>query len=293
MSGVEVWITGGDKVPIKEHAVEIDDEDGVATCWITGEPGQPFAIRWRDISDPIACPVIDGYYSDPYVLQRDLSGFVMMDGYELGGRVLHARSHSPAIFSRIATSPTSCVPLTFSSLPRSAGIGEEWTTLGTISLDIHLVQIGEANRLHEGYSSYHRRSETAPLSSATPFSSTEVTSLRKIATFIFKYRPMDILRYHSIVPVSGSHSIGPIVQCTGDKRPAPNDEFDEDPSAESDEDHYEVEDEQLTKTLVFSSSDSDSSQDFTQRLRPKRQYRTSYPCEPQVHRPPPSKRIKL
>src|SRR6266545_307645 len=83
---------------------------------------QTFAIRWRDISDPIACPVIDGYYNDPYVLQRDLSGFVMMDGYELGGRVLHARSHAPAIFSRIATSSTSCVPLTFSDLPRTGGM---------------------------------------------------------------------------------------------------------------------------------------------------------------------------
>jgi hypothetical protein len=293
MSGVEVWITGGDKIPIKEYAVEIDEEDRVATCWITGEPGQPFAIRWRDISDPIACPIIDGYYSDPYVVQRDLSGFVMMDGYELGGRVLHARSHSPAIFSRIATSPTSCVPLTFSSLPRSAGI-EEWTTLGTISLDIHLVQIGEANRLHQGYSSYHRRNEAVPLSSATPFSSTEVTSLRKIATFIFKYRPLDVLQYHSVVPASGPTSLGPVVQRSGDKRPAPGDDSDEDPSAESDEDwRPDVSGERLSTTLVF--SDSDSSQDFTtQRPRPKRQFRSpSYTCEPQMHRPPPAKRIKL
>lgn len=43
MSGVEVWITGGDKVPLEEYAVEIDDQDGVATCWITGEPGQ---VSW-------------------------------------------------------------------------------------------------------------------------------------------------------------------------------------------------------------------------------------------------------
>jgi hypothetical protein len=294
MSGVEVWITGGDKVPIKEYAVEIDDEDGVATCWITGEPGQPFAIRWRDISDPIACPIIDGYYSDPYVLQRDLSGFIMMDGYELGGRVLHARSHSPAIFSRIATSPTSCVPLTFSSLPRSAGTGEEWTTLGTISLDIHLVQIGEANRLHQGYSSYYRRGEAVPFSSATPFSSTEVTSLRKIATFIFKYRPLDVLQYHSIVPVSGPTSLVTIVQRSGDKRPAPEDDSDDDPCAESDEDcRPEVDGERLTKTLVFASSDSDSSQDFTQRFRPKRQFRIpSHTCESQTHMPSPAKRIK-
>lgn len=295
MSGVEVWITVGDKVPVKEYAVEIDEQDGVATCWITGEPGQPFAIRWRDTSDPIACPVIEGYYSDPYVVQRDLSGFVMMDGYELGGRVLHARSHSSAIFSRIATSPTSCVPLTFSSLPRTAGIGEDWVTLGTISLDIHLVQIGEANRLHEGYSSYYRRSEAAPLSSATPFSSTEVTSLRKIATFIFKYRPLDVLQYHSIVPVSEPSSLGTIVQRSGDKRPASDDDFDEDPYTESDEDGQpELDDGRLISTLVFASSDSDSSQDFTQRVRPKRQYRNpDHTCEPQMHRPPPAKRIRL
>lgn len=294
MSGVEVWITVGDKVPVKEYAVEIDNEDCVATCWITGEPGEPFAIRWRDTSDPIACPVIDGYYSDPYVVQRDLSGFVMMDGYELGGRVLHARSHSSAIFSRIATSPTSCVPLTFSSLPRSAGIGDDWTTLGTISLDIHLVQIGEANRLHEGYSGYHRRNEAVPLSSATPFCSTEVTSLRKIATFIFKYRPLDVLRYHSIVPSSGPTPLGPIVQRSGEKRRAPDDEFDEDPYTESDEDRQPEEDgERLTTTLMFASSDSDSSQDFTQRVRTRRQFRIPPYTEPQTQRPSPAKRIKL
>jgi hypothetical protein len=69
------------------------------------------------------------------------------------------------------------------------GIGSDWKTLGTIMLDIHQVQIGEA-RLHEGLSSYYRRDEASSLSSATPFSSTEVTSLGKIATFVFKYRPM-------------------------------------------------------------------------------------------------------
>lgn len=40
MGGVEAWITVGDKVPAKEYAVDIDDEAGLATCWISGEPGQ-------------------------------------------------------------------------------------------------------------------------------------------------------------------------------------------------------------------------------------------------------------
>lgn len=136
------------------------------------------------------------------------------------------------------------------------GVGDDWTTLGTISLDIHLVQIGEANRLHEGYSSYYRRNEAVPLSSATPFSSTEVTSLRKIATFIFKYRPLALLQYHSIVPVSGSTSLGAVAQRSGDKRPAPEEDFDEYPCADSDDDRQP----ELSTTLVF--SDSDSSQVF-------------------------------
>jgi hypothetical protein len=295
MGGVEAWITVGDKVPAKEYAVDIDNETGVATCWISGEPGQTFAIRWRDISDPVACPVIDGYYSDPYVLQRDLSGFVMMDGYELGGRVLHARSHAPAIFSRIATSSTSCVPLTFSDLPRTAGIGEDWNTLGTISLDLHLVQIGEANRLHEGYSSYYRRSEAVPLSSATPFSSTEVTSLRKIATFIFKYRPLDVLQYHSIVPKSVVSSATAILPHLGEKRLASGDYSDTDSChTESDEDcPSRVDGDTLSPTFIFPSSDSDSSQDFTQRARPKRHCRSPSYYGSQFHKAPPAKRIKL
>jgi hypothetical protein len=70
------------------------------------------------------------------------------------------------------------------------GIGTDWKTLGTIMLDIHQVQIGGEGRLHEGLTTYYRRDEASSLSSATPFSSTEVTSLGKIATFVFKYRPM-------------------------------------------------------------------------------------------------------
>jgi hypothetical protein len=133
-------------------------------------------------------------------------------------------------------------------------MGDDWMTLGTISLDIHLVQIGEANRLHEGYSSYHRRNEAAPLSSATPFSSTEVTSVGKIATFVFKYRPLDILQYHSIAPVTATSSLGSASRL-GEKRSAPDDCSDSEPfSVESDDRQM------LRSSLIFASSDSDSSQ---------------------------------
>lgn len=153
------------------------------------------------------------------------------------------------------------------------GIGPDWQTLGTISIDVHVVEVGEANRLHEGYSHYYRRDEGPPLSSAKPHSSTEVTSLRKIATFTFKYRslgtldyteklhrvshiaPLDILQEYGIAPVVVPQT--PLrIAITGDKRSAPEYDSDDDdgimhsPSTPD------------TPTLTFSSggSDSDSSQ---------------------------------
>ena len=101
-----------------------------------------------------------------------------MDGYELGGRVIKARTYAPAIFSRIATSPTSCLPLSFANLPRSAGqstfrspfffyenskstqgIGKDWKNMGTINMEINVVKVGEENRLKKGFSNYLKRSE--------------------------------------------------------------------------------------------------------------------------------------
>ncbi|KDR84155.1 hypothetical protein GALMADRAFT_236831 [Galerina marginata CBS 339.88] len=266
LHGVEAWITVDNKVQVQEYAPDYDVVAGVATCWINAEPGQTFAIRWRDVSDPTT------------IHQRDISGFVTMDGYELGGRVLRARSYAPAIFSRIAMSPTSCLPLTFSDLPRTAGIGADWVTLGTISLDIHVVQVGEDNRLHEGLASYYRRDEGSPLSSATPFSSTEVTSVQKIATFVFKYRPLDVLRYHDIAPPGLPTLPWVLDPHLGDKRLA------------SDSDDDGIEDTFVeSPTVMYSSSggsDSDSSQEYVHRLRPRRPLRASYYG-------PQAKRIRL
>lgn len=261
VNGVQAWITVENKVQVQEYVPEIDETTGVATCWIGAEPGQTFAIRWResDLLDPAK-----------RIYHRDISGFVTMDGYELGGRVLQARSHASAIFSRIATSPTSCLPLTFSSLPRSAGIGADWKTLGTISLDIHVVEVGEANRLHEGFSSYYRRDEGPPLSSATPFSSTEVSSIRKIATFIFKYRPLDVLQYHGIAPPPLTYGCSCVHEPNlGDKRSASDSDDDDDLILESPD----------SPTLMFgnnSGTDSDSSQEYVQRLRPRRTLKNTY-----------------
>ena len=46
-SGIEAWITVGDKIPAKEYDIDVDEDGGVATCWINGEPGQVSCLVLR------------------------------------------------------------------------------------------------------------------------------------------------------------------------------------------------------------------------------------------------------
>jgi hypothetical protein len=172
-----------------------------------------------------------------------------------------------------------------------SGIGADWKTLGTITLDIHVVEVGEANRLHEGFSSYYRRDEGLPLSSATPFSSTEVSSIRKLATFVFKYRPLgmspsfssikfsdrkflsgivDVLQYHGIAPAPLTYGCSWLHEPNlGDKRCASDSDDDDDIILESPD----------SPTPMFgnnSGTDSDSSQEYVRKLRPRRTLKNSY-----------------
>ncbi len=47
ISGIEAWITVGDKIPAKEYDIDVDEDGGVATCWINGEPGQVSCLCLR------------------------------------------------------------------------------------------------------------------------------------------------------------------------------------------------------------------------------------------------------
>ena len=65
---------------------------------------------------------------------------------------------------------------------------------GTITLEIHVVSSGET-RIHEGLSDLAAQrlaccSQAPLMASLLPSSSTEVASLGKIATFVFRYRTM-------------------------------------------------------------------------------------------------------
>ena len=76
----------------------------------------------------------------------------------------------------------------------------------------------------------------------------------KIATFIFKYRPLEILQYHSIAPVTATSSLGSVSHL-GEKRSAPDDCSDSEPFSDDNRQSRE-----MLSSSIFASSDSDSSQ---------------------------------
>lgn len=186
LNGVEAWISNEDKVPFPVYGVERDAKTGVLSCWIAYEPGQNFAIRWRDLDGSV-----------------DISGFVNIDGCQYGGRLIKSKSYAPAVFSRVQTSSTYSRPLSF---PVHSHDHHTRTPLGgTITLDVHIVTSGET-RIHEGLSDLAAQrlccfSQTPLMSSLLPSSSTEVASLGKIATFVFRYRTINYLRAYGLAPI--------------------------------------------------------------------------------------------
>ncbi|KAJ2932469.1 hypothetical protein H1R20_g4609, partial [Candolleomyces eurysporus] len=219
INGVEAWISDENKTPFAVYGVEKDASAGVVSCWIAYEPEMNFAMRWRDLDGTV-----------------DIGGFVTVDGCQYGGRLIKARSYAPAVFSRIQTSSMYSRPLSF---PSHSPAHHVRTPLGgTITLEVHVVASGET-RIHEGLSDLAAQrlccSSQAPLlASLLPSSSTEVASLGKIATFIFRYRTINFLRAYGLAPVERQPYVGLYrTPQVGDKRSASSLESDLDDDDDS------------------------------------------------------------
>ncbi|KAJ3518386.1 hypothetical protein NMY22_g13709 [Coprinellus aureogranulatus] len=221
MNGVEAWISDEDKTPFTVYGVEKDASTGVMSCWIAYEPGMNFAIRWRDLDSSV-----------------DISGFVNIDGVQYGGRLIKSKSYAPAVFSRVGDNL--CLTLSARNsqdCPSSAAHHVRTPLGGTITLEVHVVASGET-RIHEGLSDLAAQrlcccSRSPLMASLIPSSSTEVASLGKIATFIFRYRTINFLRAYGLAPVERQpYSFAFRTPHIGDKRSIsslesdPNDEDD-------------------------------------------------------------------
>ncbi|TFK36745.1 hypothetical protein BDQ12DRAFT_686421 [Crucibulum laeve] len=193
----EAWITTpGTSRPNKhaaEFGIEIDEEGKKVLCWIPSEVGVHFAVNWRNLS-----------YNEAS------TGDVMVDGFPTGGRLLRRNMKATAVQNALITSPTSSRPFMFSSIDLTDDDtfrhSSDAKDIGEIVLVIRQAleegvtnhpkqEIPDGGKIHERDTKAitHRVGFGDAKIVPHPFLTSGVQRKKTLATFIFKYRPYQVL----------------------------------------------------------------------------------------------------
>ncbi|PBL03272.1 hypothetical protein ARMGADRAFT_1056489 [Armillaria gallica] len=202
------WIeVDGDHLP--EYRVEYSREKKQVKCWIPSQAGKAFSVHWRHRNRQFAT-----------------SGRVHIDGSFAGSRLLEAPgrpTYSPSdvvSLNSARTSATTARSLLFSSVELTDDdemqAAESVRDLGEIRLEIWQVSclyvIRGPKPIHtfNPVDKVHERSKKAVLHSVqlgaeVPTKPTETVQTAKVCeqvTFIFYYRPLDILQAKGMAPTA-------------------------------------------------------------------------------------------
>ncbi|PFH48370.1 hypothetical protein AMATHDRAFT_5864 [Amanita thiersii Skay4041] len=176
----EVEIKVDDKV-LQEYAINVNDEAKTVTCWVPSETGKAFAVWWKNFN-----PV------------TDTIGQVYLDGTKAGKKGLHKGQRRKVKKSYLRISETMVRPFVFSTLTLTdddAHLDTPLNDLGEIKLAISRCTVkpnsGKALVHRAGFGDQYTRSYDGVVN----YNKFEV-----LATFIFKYRPLDFLQANGIVP---------------------------------------------------------------------------------------------
>ncbi|KAF5370435.1 hypothetical protein D9615_009733 [Tricholomella constricta] len=195
-----------DKVEQPQHAIEIQADGQVATCWMASEVGKNFSVHWQD-------------------LRRSYSsiGSVYLDGLSSNsGKLLHgsnlARGDASISQNGYRTSSTSKRPFVFAKLELTDDDqylhNATSPELGEIKLVIERCEVAgkarnrglrpfvEPEKIHErSKKAFGHRCKLGPETRSVSMYHTRTKSRRKVATFVFKYRPLAHLQANGIVPI--------------------------------------------------------------------------------------------
>ncbi|KAJ7451850.1 hypothetical protein B0H11DRAFT_1877124 [Mycena galericulata] len=187
-------------VPAQEYQVEAHHNGRLVTCWIPSQTGKSFSVSWRNTA-----------------IQVSTVGHVSVDGRECGGIVLHAPSLECVKMEGV-TGATTVRQFTFSSLTLTDDdsflgnlVGNE--KLGLIEVSIYPIQVTgyvpmpSAPELPE--IKIHERSSKSAGTQQVKLAEPKLLPAPRPAvtsrflgpayvTFVFKYRPLDILQANGI-----------------------------------------------------------------------------------------------
>ncbi|RDB28685.1 hypothetical protein Hypma_014840 [Hypsizygus marmoreus] len=234
LDGFQAFITV-DNTELPQFGIKIDQSNRTVSCWIPSEAGKHFSLIWAPQPG-----------STPTVIGNGLSYDLFLDGTPYKGYTAVNFGH--LTISRISTSPTTMRPIMFGSVEfnDSARPPQNCDGLGEIALEIYdalvVVSDGGAAAVHR---SGHDQSVNERLKKMVTHriklgeeepreigeqKCHKAMRLSKLATFVFKYRSIDILRSFQLAPLDPN---------AGDKRSA-EDTDDDDDDLEVDEARYHV-----------------------------------------------------
>ncbi|KAF8626923.1 hypothetical protein AX17_006424, partial [Amanita inopinata Kibby_2008] len=187
-----------DGAGLPEYQVEVDEEAKRVTCWIASEVGKNFSVRWRNV--------------DPTF---DTAGDVYLDGTFARGKFGRKDIGSWREVDSVYTSLTSCRRFSFSSLvftDDDTYLQAPTKNLGEIEIRLFEVKIGQKNnfsgKCFKSDSKVHERSKKLGTHRvglgaeevAEPAIFNSSTDIRQLVTFVFRYRPLDMLQANGVLP---------------------------------------------------------------------------------------------
>ncbi|KAF8626112.1 hypothetical protein AX17_006608 [Amanita inopinata Kibby_2008] len=185
-----------DGAGLPEYQVEVDEQATRVTCWIASEN---FSVCWHNPEPTF-----------------DTTGHVYLDGAFATGKVLYKGScRVPVEVDSLYTSPTSCRRFSFSPIVYT----DDDTYLQALTKSFGEIEIrlSEVTAVRErGFygasftpnDKVHERSKKLGAHCvklgaeevATPTTYVSSTIIRQLVTFVFRYRPLDMLQANGIVP---------------------------------------------------------------------------------------------
>ncbi|KAJ3732402.1 hypothetical protein DFJ43DRAFT_1073754 [Lentinula guzmanii] len=210
--------------PLDEYNVEVTEVEGLATitCWVPSVVGKKYQVQWKDS-----------------VVKLISRGTVLIDGINYGGKVVR-RINQIQKKSNYRVSPTAVRPFEFSNLRTTddeessllvmpASIGEielriqYWCTTGkaTSVSEVWLQpeELTYNEKLKKGIDHQTRLGEIMYSKGRRCFGKSVGKSFLR---FLFRYRPLDVLRAHKIAPPALDNTRAPDLRLRSSKRPRPS-----------------------------------------------------------------------
>ncbi|RDB28686.1 hypothetical protein Hypma_014841 [Hypsizygus marmoreus] len=194
------WVSIDDN-EVPQYAPERSEDGTQVLCWIASEAGKNFSVSWKN--------------SGP---SKTTSGKLYVDGESCGSRA--SRKKRDFKISGVDTSPTTQRLLMFSrieltdddaylNLPTSSELGD-------IKLEVHEVAITgdsrEATKVStqpKVHQTLHERAKKGSMHCFNlgkeiiqpRFNTVRSSTIRIIGTFVFKYRPLELLQANGLAPI--------------------------------------------------------------------------------------------